>query len=207
MVRRAYRNVGGCPKTRAAGPYRTGSSCTCFPYKLVARRWRSGCSAGYRADSSAGGSSNGSTRTTASRSPNGRPCSCTEQTAAQRALARIIRICASRDAQDQAKCKGAGCNDLLPHFTFSIGGRYLGKRPQRQNGSLRELPLPIDKRGSTVQCAIDRHAAPLLRLYGRDPVAPRGRNIHRSFSANWARRNGFFSIPSSGPCCIRPGSA
>ena len=32
-------------------------------------------------------------------------------------------------------------------------------------------------------------------------------NIQRSFSANWARRNGFFNIPPSVPCLIRPGSA
>ena len=111
MVRRAYRNVGGCPKTRAAGQIGPAAAARVFGIKLVARRRRS-----------------------------------------------AISLCLSIDEALQSSA-------LLPVTPF------------------------------------------YRRLYGRDPVAPRGRNIHRSFSANWARRNGFFSIPSSGPCRIRPGSA
>jgi hypothetical protein len=66
---------------------------------LVARWRRSGCSAGDRADRSAGRRANGSTRSAAGRSPNRRPCSCTDQTTAKGVLAGIISVCVPREPQ------------------------------------------------------------------------------------------------------------
>jgi hypothetical protein len=66
---------------------------------LIARWWRRGCGTGNRADRPAGRRANGSTRTAAGRSPNRRPCSCTDQTTAKGALAGIVRVCAPREPE------------------------------------------------------------------------------------------------------------
>ena len=123
----------GLPQTHAAGSNEP-TAVAAIMYWSVAPR-RRGYSAGDRTQRSAGCRTNGSARPTAGRSPDGRPRPCADQTPAERALARVIRVATAGKAQDQTHGNRARYNQSSCHLSNLQSAPMLREQARLWNGS------------------------------------------------------------------------